>query len=267
MPKNEIVPQTKSEISLPAEFLAELAKEAKDEAAKERPAVSKLSTASGILRYGGEPVVGNNMDVIILFASYRNVWYAGAYQRDNIKNPDCFSLSETGEEMLPDAVVASPPHGSCSGCPKNQWKSDVRADGTVGKGKACKESRRMVMMPAAAALEGGVKAIQSAELAILDLPVTSAKNYGAFVNAVSATAGVPPYACVANIKVQPSKNQFEVVITPIKVVPTVEAVRALKLRVEDAKKIALEPYDETNPANSAVIAAQREKEQAAGKKF
>ena len=267
MAKNEVVEKKETAVSLPAEFMAELAKEAKDEAAKERPAVSKLSTASGILRYGGDAVPGNSMDVIILYASYRNVWYAGAYQRDNIKNPDCFSLSETDEGMVPDPVVTNPPNATCNGCPKNQWKSDVRADGTVGKGKACKESRRMVMMPAAAALEGGEKGIQTAELAILDLPVTSAKNYGAFVNAVAATAGVPPYACVANVKVQPSKNQFEVVITPLQVVPTVEAVRALKKRVEDAKKIALEPYDETNSANAAVIAAQREKEQAAGKKF
>lgn len=259
MPKNEIVEKKSSELALPAEFLAELANEAKDAAAEERPAVSKLSTAGGILKYGGDPVPGNNMDVIILCASYRNVWYSGAYQRDNIKNPDCFALSKSDEGMVPDPVVANPPNPTCGGCPKNQWKSDVKADGTVGKGKACKESRRMVMMPAAAALEGGANGVQTAELAILDLPVTSAKNYGAFVNAVAATVGVPAYACVANVKVQPSKNQFEVVITPLRVVPDADTIRALKKRVEDAWKIALEPYDETNPNNSAVAAAAKEK--------
>lgn len=266
-PSNEIVEKEDHAISLPAEFLQELAKEAKDAAAEERPAVSKLSTAQGILRYGGEPVVQNSMDVVILYASYRNVWYSGAYNRENIKNPDCFSLSETDEGMVPDPVVVNPPNPTCMGCPKNAWRSDVKSDGSIGKGKACKESRRMVMMPAAAALEGGVLGVQSAELAILDLPVTSAKNYGAFVNAVAATAGVPPYAAIANIKVQPSKNQFEVVITPLRVVPSVDVIRALKLRVEDAKRIALEPYDETNSANSAVAAAQKEAAAAAGRKF
>lgn len=252
-------------VGLPAEFLKELANEAKDAAAQERPAVTKLSTAGGLLKYQGEPVAGNNMDVVVLYASYRNVWYAGAYDRNNIKNPDCFSLSETDEGMVPDPNVANPPNATCGGCPKNAWKSDVKADGTVGKGKACKESRRLVMMPAGS-LET-VDSVKSAELAILDLPVTSAKNYGALVNTVAATVGVPVWACVTNVKVQPSKNQFEVVLTPLRVAPSKEIILALKARVEDAKRLALEPYDETSTTNSAVMAAQKEREAAAGRKF
>lgn len=264
--KSEVATKTSTEIGLPAEFLKELASEAKDAAAAERPAVSKLGTAGGILKYGGDAVAGNNMDVVILYASYRNVWYSGAYQRDNVKNPDCFSLSETDEGMVPDPVVKNPPNGTCDGCPKNAWKSDVKADGSVGKGKACKESRRMVMMPAGA-LES-VDGVRSAELAILDLPVTSAKNYGGLVNTVAATVGVPIWACVVNVKVQQHpKNQFEIVLTPLRVAPSKEIILALKERVADAKRIALEPYDETNSANSAVQTAQREREAAASKKF
>ncbi len=261
MSKSEVVVDVKgSDLALPAEFLKELALEAKDAAAQERPAVSKFSTRAGVLQIGGNPVPGNNLDAVILFGSYRNVWYDGAFDADNIKNPSCFSLAENDEGMVPDPSVQDPPNGTCKGCPKNEWKSDVR-DGKTRKGKACKESRRLVLMPAAAVLEGGEKGILAAELAILDLPVTSAKNYGAFVNAVAATAGVPPYACIANVKLQPHpKNQFEVIITPIKVVPTVEAVRALKRRVDDARKLALEPYDETSPTNSAVIQAEKAKE-------
>lgn len=265
MATKEVAVKAATEVGFSNEFMAELAAEAKDAAASERPAVSKLSTSSGILKYGGNPVDGNNMDVVILYASHRNVWYGGAYQRDNIKNPDCFALSETGEGMVPDPNVTNPPSSTCGGCPKNQWKSDVKADGSVGKGKACKESRRMVMLPVSA-LES-VASVQSAELAILDLPVTSAKNYGALVNTVAATVGVPVWACVVNVKVQPSKNQFEVVLTPIRTAPSKEIALALKARVEDAKRVALEPYDETSPANSAVIQAAKEREAAAGKKF
>lgn len=256
MAKTEVAKIPAMEMAIPAEFLAELAGEAKDAAAQERPAISKLSTASGQLKYQGEVVAGNNMDVVVLYASYRNVWYAGAYDRNNIKNPDCFSLSETDEGMVPDPNAANPPNATCGGCPKNAWKSDVKPDGTVGKGKACKESRRLVMMPAGA-LES-VDGVKSAELAILDLPVTSAKNYGALVNTVAATVGAPVWACVTNVKVQPSKNQFEVVLTPIRVAPSKEIILALKARVEDAKRVALEPYDETSPTNSAVMEQQKE---------
>lgn len=263
MAKNEVTVPTGTSVAIPADMMAALAAEAKQAAATERPAVSKLSTSNGQLKYMGDVVAGNNMDVVILFASYRNVWYSGAYDRDNIKNPDCFALSETDENMVPGG--SNPVHPTCKGCPKNEWKSDVRPDGTVRKGKACKESRRMILMPAGAT--ESVEAVKRAELAILDLPVTSAKNYGGFVNAVAATVNVPPWAVIANVKVQPSKNQFEVVMSPLRILPSADILKAVRGRLEDAKRLALEPYDETSPTNSAVIQAEREKAQAAGKKF
>lgn len=247
-------------------FLAELAKEAKDEAAKERPAVSKFGTRNGQLKYGGELVPGNNMDVIILAASYRNLWFGTAFNPDNIQNPKCFSLQMDDENMMPHPSVGDPPAKVCSACPKNAWKSDIKADGTIGKGKACKESRRLAMLPANCLVDG-VDGVKTAEIGILDLPVTSAKNYGGFVNAVAATVGVPPWACVANIKVQPSKNQFEVVITPIRVVATEEIARALKARVDEAIRAVTEPYDETNSANAAVSAEQLARQEAADRKI
>jgi len=256
--------------TLPADMMAALAAEAKEAAASERPAVSKLSTANGQLKYMGDPVAGNNMDVMILYASYRRVWYSGAYDPNNIKNPDCFALAETDEDMIPGA--SNPVNPTCNGCPKNEWKSDVQ-NGVVRKGKACKESRRMIMMTAAMFNDPSLDpsalpdAIKKAELAILDLPVTSAKNYGGFVNTVAAMVNVPPWAVIANVKVQPSKNQFEVILTPLRVLPGAAVVMAVKSRLEDAKRLALEPYDETSPTNSAVIQAQRSAEAAASQKF
>lgn len=263
MAKNEVVEVKQGAIAIPASMMAELAHEAKEAAAVERPAVSKMSTSNGQLKYLGEPVAGNNLDVVVLYASHRNVWYSGVYDRNNIKNPDCFALSETGIDMIPGA--SNPVNPTCTGCPKAEWKSDVKSDGTVGKGKACKESRRLVLMPAS--VLDHPDNVKKAELAILDLPVTSAKNYGGFVNAVAATVNVPPWAVTCNIKAQPSKNQFEIVLTPLRLLPSAEILQAVRSRLEDAKRLALEPYDETSPTNSAVIQAQREREAAAGAKF
>ena len=255
-------------LALPTDFLADLASEAKDAAASERPAVSKFSTQGGMLKYGGEPVPGNNLDCVILYASHRNLWFGSAFDRNNIKNPDCFSLSETDEGMMPHENVANPPHTTCSGCPKSEWKSDVKADGSVGKGKACKESRRLVLMPASALTDDNpVDAIKMAELGILDLPVTSAKNYGSLVNTVNAMTGLPVWATLVNVRVQPSKNQFEVVMTPLKQAGGEQIIRALRARVSDAKRLALEPYDETSNSNSAVIQANKAREEAVSKKF
>lgn len=263
MAKNEVAVKAETALAIPADMMAALAADAKAASAVERPAVSKLSTANGQLKYMGDPVAGNNMDVVILFASHRNVWYSGAYDRNNIKNPDCFALSETGIDMVPGG--SNPVNPTCKGCPKNEWGSDKRNDGTVGKGKACKESRRLILMPAGA-LESA-EAVKAAELAILDLPVTSAKNYGGFVNTVAATLNLPPWAVISNVKVQPSKNQFEVVLTPLKMLPSADVLMAVKGRLEDAKRLALEPYDETSPTNSAVIQAERERQAQAERKF
>ena len=82
-----------------------------------------------------------------------------------------------------------------------------------------------------------------------------------------AAVNVPPWAVIANVKVQPSKNQFEVVMSPLRILPSADILKAVRGRLEDAKRLALEPYDETSPTNSAVIQAEREKAQAAGKKF
>jgi hypothetical protein len=262
----EVAVVQQGQIALPEDYLKKLAGEAKDAASVERPKVSKLSTSNGQLKYLGEPVAGNNMDVLILFASYRNVYYSGAYNRDNIKNPDCFALSATGIDMRPsDVPMDKQQNPTCKGCWANEWKSDKAADGSQRKGKACKESRRLILMPAQVAED--VAAIKTAELAILDLPVTSAANYGGFVNAVAATVGVPPWACVANIRVQPSKNQFEVVLTPLRVLPSVDVIEGVRARLDDAQRLALEPYDETSETNSAVIQAQKEAAQAASSKF
>jgi hypothetical protein len=253
-------------VGMPVDYLEQLAKEAKAAAAVERPKVTKLSTSNGQLKYLGEPVAGNNMDVIILFASYRNVYYSGAYDRNNIKNPDCFALSASGIDMRPsDVPMDKQQNPTCEGCWANQWKSDKGPGGEVRKGKACKESRRLILMPAGVAED--VSAIKTAELAILDLPVTSAANYGGFVNAVAATVGVPPWACVANIKVQPSKNQFEVVLTPLRVLPSKDVIEGIRARLDDAERLGLEPYDETSEGNSAVIQAQKEAAQSASAKF
>lgn len=263
MVSNEVTEVKQGAIALPDELRKELAAEAKDAAAEERPGISKLSTANGELKYLGNPVPGNNLDVIILASVYRNVFYDGPYNPSDIKNPNCFALSEDGEGMAPHANVKEPEHKTCEGCPKNAWKSDPRPG---SKGKACKESRRLVLIPASAAATA--ESVMKAEMALLDLPVTSAKNYGSFVNITASATGLPPYAVIANISVvRDPKTQFKVNITPIQPAGDADVIRALKSRKEDAVRIGLTPYDETSESNSAVSKEQKERQEKVGKKI
>lgn len=242
MTKNQVVEKKESgAVALSGDVLARLAAKAQNVAAAERPSVSKFSTKSGVLAYGGNPLPGNKVDVIVLAAVYRNTWYGTRYDPNNIVNPNCFSMSLSGEDMMPDKIVTDPPSPSCRTCPKAEWKSDPY----TGKGKACKETRRLVMIPSTVLMEADpAAAIAAAELAIMDLPVTSSKNYSNFVNGLAAAASVPPYAAVTNVSVVPdAKTQFQVKFTPLSVVPSVEILDAIEKRIPEAERLGLQGYD------------------------
>lgn len=249
-----------TELALPTDVLAALAVEAKAAAAKERPAVGRIGLKSGVMTYAGTPVAGNKMEAIVLCASFRNVWYAGRYDPNNIVNPNCFAISMSDEGMAPHGNVSKPANTACAGCPNDEWGSDPNG----GRGKACKQSRRLVLLPGHA-MEQGPDALRSAEMAILDLPVTSVKNYSSFVNTLTASVNVPTYAAVAEISVTPdAKTQFKVNFRPMRVVPSIEHLNAIKARLDSAQMLALEPYaetadddDEAPPAKAATGPAKK----------
>lgn len=230
-------------IALPEDLAAELALEAKDAAAKERPSVGRFSLKSGVMSYGGNPIPGNNLDVIIVGGAYRNVFYSGRYDPDNIVNPDCFALADEDDGMEPHENVSSPQHENCAECEKGQWGSDPNG----GRGKACKQTRRLIVMPAdVLESEDPAAAILASELAIVDVPVTSVKNYANLVNSLAATINLPVWAVVTNLLVVPdARTQFKLNFTAMRPAGDADVLRSLKKRRDEALRIALTPYQGT----------------------
>lgn len=228
-------------LALPSALMEKLAAQAKEEAAKERPSVSKLSIKSGILQYEGQAVPGNELDVFVAASSFINTWYPGRYDPNNIVNPACFAMALNEEdleahEIVPDENVPGETR-ACSDCPHAEWESNPEG----GRGKWCKEKRRLALLPAAA--EDLVKA----EIATLDLPVTSVKNWGTFVNQVAASVKVPVHCVLTRVKVVPdAKSQFKVTFTPLRVVNEAE-YNAIEQRRDEAINLVLQPYDEVGP--------------------
>ena len=228
-------------MAIPADVMAELAKAAKEQSASERPSVSRISLKSGVMSYAGAPVPGNKMEAVVLAATYRNVFYAGRFDANNVVSPNCFALSNTDEGMAPHGNVSHPEHPTCDGCKNNEWGSDPNG----GRGKACKQTRRLVLLPADAVAKG-VQDVLTAEQAIMDLPVTSVRNYSQFVNSLAASVNVPTYAAIAQISVVPdAKTQFKVMFQPMRVVPSLDLLNAIKRRLEGAISLGLAPYEET----------------------
>jgi hypothetical protein len=217
--------------------MAELGAFAKDEAAKERPAVARISLKSGVMSYQQQPIPGNKMEVVLVGGAYRNVFYVGRYDPNNIVNPDCYALSDHDEGMEPHENVNTPQHESCDGCPQNEWGSSP----TGGRGKACKQTRRLILLPANTLNDAD--SVLKAELAILDVPVTSVKNYAKLVSTVAATINLPVWAIVTTVAVLPdAKTQFRVEFTPMRPAGNEEIIRALMKRRDEALRIALTPY-------------------------
>lgn len=226
-------------VALPSDLEAELAGYAQEAAAKERPSVAKLSLKNGMLSIHQQPLKERFIDAILLACAYRNTFYAGRYDPNNIVNPTCFAIQPSNEDMRPHENVAEPINDTCEGCPNNEWGSA----GEGSRGKACKEGRRLLMVPADAM--SSAEAFNKAEFCVMDVPVTSVKNYGNFVNVLAASVKRPMWAVVTRIEVVPdAKTQFKVTFTPMEMINDPEVIRAIKAREADAIRIACIPYDE-----------------------
>lgn len=251
-------------VAMPADLAAEMAKYAKDEAAAERPSVSKIGLRGGMMSYGGQPIQGNVLPCTILVAAHRNAYYDQPFDPNNLQNPVCFALSEDGEDMeahenVPDDNVPGDdpdkprdetmPRG-CTGCAMNAWGSDPKAN---SRGKACKETRRLVVIPASA-LSSAENCLKG-ELAVLDIPVTSGANYRNFVNGVAASANVPPWIVMTHVSTERHpKNQFMVTFTPMSVVADPAVIDALRKKKDEALRLALLPYDEVQSTGGKMAA-------------
>jgi hypothetical protein len=229
-------------VALPADMLAEFEAEAKDAADAERPSVSKISLRSGQMNIGGNPLPGNKVRAVLLAGVYWNKFYQGKYNPNVIVNPTCFAVAVTPEEaddMEPHENVDNPVHENCASCPNMDWGSA----GEGSRGKACKESRRLVMIPEDAL--ASPEAVMKAEISIIDVPVTSVRNYGNFVNILSASVKRPMYAVITELSVVPDpKSQFKLQFQPVQLINDAAVLQAVRSRVDEAKRAGSIPYDE-----------------------
>lgn len=232
-------------VALPTDVAAELAGYARAAAATERPSVSKLSLKGGVITYQGQQMPNNIVDMVLLAAAFRNTWYAQPYQEGVLVNPDCFALMPPDPEglapdMVPHPNVSKPVHPTCDGCPKNAWASDPRPG---SRGKACKETRRLIAIPKDAI--ASAESVKRAELAVIDVPVTSVQLYGNYVNTLNAVFKKPMWAVVTTLEVvRHPKFQFQLKFTPVQEIGDVGVIRAIQARLDDAMRIVLTPYDE-----------------------
>jgi len=216
----------------------ELGKHAKEVASLERPALSQISLRAGVMTYQKQPVPGNKMEAIVIASAFENKYFTGTFNPDKYEAPACYALSLDGEDMAPHEDARDKQSTRCDVCPQNQWGSQ----GQGKKGKACKQVRRLALLPVSALTDGN---IPSAELAVLSVPVTSTKNWANYVNAVAGEFSRPFWAMKTEVRTEPNaKTQFQVLFRATGLVDE-EYLAALFKRREAAHDVLLTPYDDS----------------------
>lgn len=225
---------SKNQIALFEDELAKLANESVKAEASGLGATF-LSTKGGALTYRGNPITGNKLQCVILSAPIERLYYDARYDPTKLVGPKCFAIAPIATGMGPSDRAEGKQHDTCEGCPKNEWGSSTNG----GKGKACRETRRLLLIPADAI--GSIDAVKGAEVAALRPPVTSLKNYSTYVQTVATTLKRPPLAVISEIAVVPDpKTQFKVTFSLVKAIDDMDIIKALMERanLEVEKAIA-----------------------------
>lgn len=241
--------------NLPTKWDEELAKYAAAAAALERPAVGRLGFRGGVMTYQGQPIPGNKLNAVVVssakeHALYQNVLDQRPFDPNTPEAPVCYALSLSGEDMVPHPQSRQKMAASCLECRFNAWGSNPKG----GKGKACKEGRRLLLLPASAVIAAPGEVLQrdsvkKAEAATASIPTTSIKNWANYTAQLSGEYRRPPWAMITEISLHPhAKNQIEVKFTPVGLVGQ-EHFPNLMQRVETSNAIVMTPYaQETNAA-------------------
>lgn len=217
----------------------ELAKYAQAASEKEQLISGQfLSVKAGQMSLAGNPIKGNEVNVVVVKDVYENTYYASDYDADNVGPPACYAFGDDEKTMAPHPQASDPQSERCATCKMNEWGSSTKGKRT---GKACQNRRRLALIPAGDLSPEG---IQKAEVVYFKVPVTSGKFWGAFVKSVASTHRLPPFAVVANVKAESDpKTQVRVSFTLVDRVPQ-ESLGAALARMKEQDEAIRFPYPE-----------------------
>lgn len=204
-----------------------------------------ISLKGGILSVDDNAVEDNELRVVILAAVHENQMYLGDFDPSTPASPACYAFGENEDEMAPNPEhnMVDKQADLCSGCWANEWGSADK-----GKGKACKNVRRLMVVTEDALEDADT--IAEAEMRMMKLPVMSVKNWTNYVkNTLAEDVKRPSWGVVTLIKLVPdAKSQFKVQFKFEEVIQfDQETYDALKKKVAEAGKNIASEYPVFEP--------------------
>lgn len=166
------------------------------------------------------------LDLIILdFVSF-NAFYEGRYDPNNITPPLCFSLGTVVQQMVPSENSTEPQCTTCAACPMNQF-------GSEGSGKACKNKRRLAVIPA--------DFDEDTPIYTLDVSPTGLKSFDKYVSSLASVQRKVPAQLITEVAFDPARD-YPSLTFKAKEALDASTVAAVFSRIEAARtRIATEP--------------------------
>ena len=186
---------------------------------------SFISFKNARLKVDGQEVPNNKADVRILAVVGERSWYGEEYDADKAQVPSCYALNSDS----PHDEAMDPQSSACATCEKNKWGSAPK-----GRGKACREGARVIVVPAGTALE--IAPMSSAKI-----PVTSLTAIQSFTSRC-IQAGKLFGECITTMSVVEDKKSFFKVHFDIKEVTNNMDLPLLMRKQAEATELAMTPY-------------------------
>lgn len=159
------------------------------------PSSTKISTeGSRFTLPGGEPKPGP-ISVVILNYTWVLSKYKGAYQKGKPQAPICFAVGDfapDGGQLSPHEESPEKQNDVCKTCKHNQWGT-----GPNGRGRACKHTRRLVVVAA--------DADKDTQPLTLYVSPTALRNFDAYVTDL-AREQLSPVQVITSIDFDPNES-------------------------------------------------------------
>jgi hypothetical protein len=230
-----------------------------------------IRTRGGQFVFNDE-ILEQPLPVIVIGAVRENLYYPEAYDPDAPgQSPTCFALDSNQDEssMAPPADLESKENDTCSSCWANAFGSAER-----GKGKACKNNVRLVVLPAIRDENGDLPDLAKVAGARLSVPPTSLKNWSTYTNKIIEGLHAPLFAVITAIETEPAeRGGFSMFFELEDGVPTDE-IMTVKERVDSDGIAAIEALpmlgsgsdEEEKPAKRGPVRKKVVKKKAASKR-
>lgn len=224
----------------------------------------RLKTRGGVMQYMDQPVPGNKMPVVVLYAGKENAFYEGEFDADNPTSPVCFSFAgqdDDEKDMVPHEASEKKQHENCRDCKHNKFGSAEK-----GRGKACKNTFQLSLIHADSLK--GKSGVADAEMVTASVPPTSLGAYAQHVKQIEKLSNKPVYGFVTEIGLTPNpRGGFNMTFSPVSELRDKKVLGEVFMRSKDAEKESAErpPYQAIEPLPAKGAARKGLKGQGAAK--